>query len=178
MAEHGFAALVTFTSGHTSESLLFDAGLSKHGLMHNMDVLEVRPEELHTIVLSQESGAAKVGAAVLVGRQILTQRQGDPRASAMRIGERANGAILIAMSRAVALTLLLLAVLAPPLAMMTAHCLAGDCQGFCVSAVAPAPTMIPAITAVTSATADPAAGLLTVSLRLSEPPPRSLHTTV
>lgn len=52
VAEHGFAALVSVTSGDTSESLLFDAGLSKNGLMHNMDVLEVRPKELHTIVLS------------------------------------------------------------------------------------------------------------------------------
>lgn len=52
VAEHGFAALVTVTSGNTSESLLFDAGLSKNGLIHNLDVLEVRPKELHTIVLS------------------------------------------------------------------------------------------------------------------------------
>lgn len=52
VAEHGFAALVTVTSGNTSESLLFDGGLSRNGLIHNMDVLEVKPEELHTIVLS------------------------------------------------------------------------------------------------------------------------------
>jgi 7,8-dihydropterin-6-yl-methyl-4-(beta-D-ribofuranosyl)aminobenzene 5'-phosphate synthase len=52
IAEHGFAALVTVSSGNTSESLLFDAGLSKKGLIHNMDVLEVKPKELHTIVLS------------------------------------------------------------------------------------------------------------------------------
>ena len=52
VAEHGFAALVTVTSGNTSESLLFDGGLSRNGLIHNMDVLEVKPEELHAIVLS------------------------------------------------------------------------------------------------------------------------------
>ena len=52
VAEHGFAALVTVSSGNTSESLLFDAGLSKKGLIHNMDVLDVKPKELHTIVLS------------------------------------------------------------------------------------------------------------------------------
>lgn len=52
VAEHGFAALVTATSGNTSDSLLFDAGLSKRGLIHNMDVLEIRPKELHAIVLS------------------------------------------------------------------------------------------------------------------------------
>lgn len=52
VAEHGFAALVTVTSGNTSESLLFDAGLSKNGLMHNLDVLEIPLKELHAIVLS------------------------------------------------------------------------------------------------------------------------------
>src|SRR4029450_7088815 len=50
--EPGFSALVKVTSGNTSESFLFDAGLSKNGLTHNMDVLEVKPKELHTIVLS------------------------------------------------------------------------------------------------------------------------------
>jgi 7,8-dihydropterin-6-yl-methyl-4-(beta-D-ribofuranosyl)aminobenzene 5'-phosphate synthase len=52
VAEHGFAALVTVQSGNTSAALLFDAGLSKTGLIHNMDVLGLRPKELHAIVLS------------------------------------------------------------------------------------------------------------------------------
>ena len=52
VAEHGFAALVTVTHGDTSESLLFDAGLSKGGLTHNMDVLDLRGSELHAVVLS------------------------------------------------------------------------------------------------------------------------------
>jgi len=52
VAEHGFAALVSVSSSNTSESLLFDAGLSKNGLIHNMDMLEVRPKELRAIVLS------------------------------------------------------------------------------------------------------------------------------
>src|SRR5512138_1606095 len=52
VAEHGFAAMVTVRSPATTESLLFDAGLSKHGLTHNLDVLEVRTQEFHAIVLS------------------------------------------------------------------------------------------------------------------------------
>ena len=82
------------------------------------------------------------------------------------------------MSRVVAITIVLLAVLAPPLAMATAHCLAGDCEGFCVSAIAPAPVVIVTITAVVPAPADPAAVILTPLVRLSEPPPRSLRATV
>ncbi|MBI3245577.1 MAG: MBL fold metallo-hydrolase [Deltaproteobacteria bacterium] len=52
IAEHGFSALVKVTNGNTSESLLFDAGLSRRGLIHNMDVLEIKPKEFHSIVLS------------------------------------------------------------------------------------------------------------------------------
>jgi 7,8-dihydropterin-6-yl-methyl-4-(beta-D-ribofuranosyl)aminobenzene 5'-phosphate synthase len=51
-AEHGFAAAVNVTGAGTSESLLFDAGLSRDGLMHNLDVLEIKPNEMHAIALS------------------------------------------------------------------------------------------------------------------------------
>lgn len=52
VAEHGFAALVTLHAGDRSETLLFDAGLSRTGLIHNMDVLEIRPDQLRCIILS------------------------------------------------------------------------------------------------------------------------------
>ena len=68
VAEHGFSAMVTVRSNTTSESLLFDAGLSKHGLMHNLDVLEVRPQELHAIVLSHGHADHTQGLMGLVKR--------------------------------------------------------------------------------------------------------------
>jgi 7,8-dihydropterin-6-yl-methyl-4-(beta-D-ribofuranosyl)aminobenzene 5'-phosphate synthase len=68
VAEHGFAALVSVSSSNTSESLLFDAGLSKNGLIHNMDVLEVRPKELRTIVLSHGHADHTQGLMGLVER--------------------------------------------------------------------------------------------------------------
>ena len=68
VAEHGFAALVSVSSSNTSESLLFDAGLSKNGLVHNMDVLEVRPRELRTIVLSHGHADHTRGLMGLVER--------------------------------------------------------------------------------------------------------------
>lgn len=52
IAEHGFSALVKVSNGNTSETLLFDAGLSRKGLIHNMDVLDLKPKEFHAIVLS------------------------------------------------------------------------------------------------------------------------------
>ncbi len=51
-AEHGFSSMVTVVKGERKESFLFDTGLTKEGLLHNMDVLEVRPPDLHAIVLS------------------------------------------------------------------------------------------------------------------------------
>lgn len=52
IAEHGFAVLVRVHSADYTATLLFDTGLSTHGLIHNMDVLEVDPLDLHSIILS------------------------------------------------------------------------------------------------------------------------------
>lgn len=68
VAEHGFSALVTVSSGNSSESLLLDAGLSKWGLVHNLDVLEVRPTELRAIVLSHGHADHTNGLMGLVER--------------------------------------------------------------------------------------------------------------
>ena len=82
------------------------------------------------------------------------------------------------MGRVVAITIVLLAVLVPPLAMATAHCLAGDCEGFCVSAIAPAPVVIAATLSLAFAAGDRPAVILAAPVRLSEPPPRPLPVTV
>jgi 7,8-dihydropterin-6-yl-methyl-4-(beta-D-ribofuranosyl)aminobenzene 5'-phosphate synthase len=67
-AEHGFAALVTVHSGDTSASLLFDTGLSKTGLVHNMDTLGLKPQELRAIVLSHGHADHTQGLSSLVDR--------------------------------------------------------------------------------------------------------------
>src|SRR5215510_6898270 len=51
-AEHGFSSLVTVVQGQRKASFLFDTGLTRECLLHNLDVLEVRPTDLHAIVLS------------------------------------------------------------------------------------------------------------------------------
>ncbi|MBI2998931.1 MAG: MBL fold metallo-hydrolase [Deltaproteobacteria bacterium] len=51
-AEHGVSMLVTVESGEKKDAFLFDTGVSVEGALHNMDVLEVKPPELHAIVLS------------------------------------------------------------------------------------------------------------------------------
>ena len=52
LSEHGYSALVSVHTEEHSASLLFDAGVSTDALIHNMDVLGVRPQELHSVVLS------------------------------------------------------------------------------------------------------------------------------
>lgn len=52
VAEHGYSALVSVHAADRSATLLFDAGVSTQGLIHNMDVMEVKPHDLHSIVLS------------------------------------------------------------------------------------------------------------------------------
>lgn len=51
-AEHGYALLMTVRRGDAYQSLLYDAGLGRETVLHNMDVLEIRPSELRAVVLS------------------------------------------------------------------------------------------------------------------------------
>jgi 7,8-dihydropterin-6-yl-methyl-4-(beta-D-ribofuranosyl)aminobenzene 5'-phosphate synthase len=49
---HGLALLVKVTGNGQTRSVLFDAGGSPRGLVHNLDCLEIRPNEWSCIVLS------------------------------------------------------------------------------------------------------------------------------
>lgn len=51
-AEHGYALLLTVRMGAREYSILYDAGLGRDTVQHNMDVLEIRPGELRAVVLS------------------------------------------------------------------------------------------------------------------------------
>ncbi len=52
IAEHGYSLLVTVEREGHRESILYDAGLGRDTVLHNMDVLEARPNELRAVVLS------------------------------------------------------------------------------------------------------------------------------
>ncbi len=52
VAEHGFSALVTVTSGALSRTMLFDFGFSEWGVGHNMDALGVDPGTIEVCALS------------------------------------------------------------------------------------------------------------------------------
>jgi 7,8-dihydropterin-6-yl-methyl-4-(beta-D-ribofuranosyl)aminobenzene 5'-phosphate synthase len=51
-AEHGFSALVTVTKGDREHRILFDTGMTPNGMVENMRRLELRPDEIETVVLS------------------------------------------------------------------------------------------------------------------------------
>jgi 7,8-dihydropterin-6-yl-methyl-4-(beta-D-ribofuranosyl)aminobenzene 5'-phosphate synthase len=51
-AEHGYALLVTVEREGRRESVLYDAGLGRDTVQHNMDVLGLRPGDLRAIALS------------------------------------------------------------------------------------------------------------------------------
>jgi 7,8-dihydropterin-6-yl-methyl-4-(beta-D-ribofuranosyl)aminobenzene 5'-phosphate synthase len=52
IAEHGFSALVTVIADGRRESILFDAGLSPDGVLHNIDILETPLGDVQAVVLS------------------------------------------------------------------------------------------------------------------------------
>lgn len=67
-AEHGYALLVTVESAGTSSSLLYDAGLGRNTVAHNLDVLERHLGDLRAIVLSHGHADHHGGLEGLVRR--------------------------------------------------------------------------------------------------------------
>ncbi len=52
IAEHGYALLLTVSVDGQRESVLYDAGLGRDTLIHNMDVLGLHIADIRTVVLS------------------------------------------------------------------------------------------------------------------------------
>ncbi|HEX6437405.1 MAG TPA: MBL fold metallo-hydrolase [Candidatus Binatia bacterium] len=51
-AEHGVSMLVSTYADGNRDSFLFDTGVTLDGVLHNMDVMEIKGNELHAVVLS------------------------------------------------------------------------------------------------------------------------------
>src|ERR1051325_8872855 len=51
-AEHGYALLLTVHKAGQSTTILYDAGLGRDTVVHNMDVLGLDPKDVRTMVLS------------------------------------------------------------------------------------------------------------------------------
>ncbi len=52
IAEHGYSALLTFREAGATRSILYDAGLGRNTLLHNLDILGIKLADLEAIILS------------------------------------------------------------------------------------------------------------------------------
>lgn len=52
IAEHGYSLLLTVQRDGHAASVLYDAGLGRNTVLHNMDVLDVRAKDLRAVILS------------------------------------------------------------------------------------------------------------------------------
>lgn len=52
LAEHGLSLLVTVSHGEEKHTILLDTGYTKVGVLHNMELLGIKIEEIETIVIS------------------------------------------------------------------------------------------------------------------------------
>ncbi len=68
MAEHGFSALIHVRQGQKSGTILFDTGVTRTGLLHNFDALEINAQGIQAIVLSHGHPDHAMGLPGLIER--------------------------------------------------------------------------------------------------------------
>ena len=67
-AEHGFSALLDVRRGEARGRVLFDTGVSRDGILHNADLMEIDLRDIRAIVLSHGHADHTLGLAGLLGR--------------------------------------------------------------------------------------------------------------
>ena len=68
IAEHGYSLLLTIQHNGQTESILYDAGLGRQTVMHNLDVLGLTIKDVRTVVLSHGHADHHGGLEGLYGR--------------------------------------------------------------------------------------------------------------
>lgn len=68
VAEHGFSVVIRVRRGDKVRTVLFDAGVSRRGILHNVDVLEIDLNEIQAIVLSHGHPDHALGLTGVIDR--------------------------------------------------------------------------------------------------------------
>ena len=68
VAEHGFSVLIKVVRGDKEGQILFDAGVSRRGLLYNIDALEINLSDVQAIVLSHGHPDHAMGLPGVVDR--------------------------------------------------------------------------------------------------------------
>jgi 7,8-dihydropterin-6-yl-methyl-4-(beta-D-ribofuranosyl)aminobenzene 5'-phosphate synthase len=68
IAQHGFSAMIEVSQGPRTGKLLFDTGVSKTGILYNLDALEFRANDIQAIVLSHGHTDHAMGLVGLLDR--------------------------------------------------------------------------------------------------------------
>jgi 7,8-dihydropterin-6-yl-methyl-4-(beta-D-ribofuranosyl)aminobenzene 5'-phosphate synthase len=67
-AEHGFSALIEVRRGSQRGTVLFDTGVSRAGILHNLDVMEINAQDIQAIILSHGHADHAMGLPGLIDR--------------------------------------------------------------------------------------------------------------
>ena len=68
VAEHGFSVLIRAKKENKSAIVLFDTGVSKKGILHNLDTLEINPSYIQAIILSHGHPDHAMGLSGIIDR--------------------------------------------------------------------------------------------------------------
>jgi 7,8-dihydropterin-6-yl-methyl-4-(beta-D-ribofuranosyl)aminobenzene 5'-phosphate synthase len=68
MAEHGFSVLIKVKQGQKEGQVLFDAGVSRRGILYNLDALEINLNAVQAIILSHGHADHALGLPGVVDR--------------------------------------------------------------------------------------------------------------
>ncbi len=68
MAQHGFSVLIHVRQGEKQGMVLFDTGVSRTGILHNLDVLDINAADIQAIVLSHGHADHAMGLPGLIDR--------------------------------------------------------------------------------------------------------------